>query len=223
MTLPPNSTDEHIQDLNQKQIFVRDALPCEWLSYAEELGEAAEALWLDREDCLRLEMGTQPGRTARIEKTCGHSRSYILLAGLALENVLKAMLVARDPSLINSGTLAKSLKSHCLIDLADRIPVFDLDENEMRVLQISQDAIPYWGRYPVPLKFDGLKAKEAASVEFRDIFRRLHFRLCKDVYDAIKDGWDSRVGPETYEVRSTRYGDQIDLKKPFPWAKDKKG
>lgn len=218
MKLPPNATDEQVEDFNRKQLFVRDALPVEWLEYAEELRDAAEALWADSVNAMEVEMTTQVGGTMLIQKRIGHCRSYILLAGLALENAIKATLIVLDPTLINTGALEKSLHTHELIALADRIPGITLNEEELQVLRVCQDAIPYWGRYPIPLRYADLLPKEAASPEFRDAFERLHFRLCREVYVSIRDGWDSGVGPATDSVRSQRYGDEIDADEPFPWA-----
>ena len=217
MDIPANPTDEQLDQLNQKQEFVRDALPAEWLSYAEELHDAAEALWAARGESMCLKMRTLLGGAVRVERKTGHERSYILLASLALENALKALLVSADPSLINSGALARCLRNHKLMGLADRVSGLRLSSEENRVLHICQDAIPYWGRYPVPLTYDGVHPEEAATSGFRDAFRRLHFRLCQRVYSEIKHGWDSGVGPKTLEFRSLRYGDKIDTKKPFPW------
>jgi hypothetical protein len=216
MKLRPNPTDDQLEEFNQKNEFVRDASPSEWLSYSEDLRDAAEVLWADSENGMLLDVHTTVNGTSRFEKTTGHARSYILLAGLALENAIKAMLVANDPTLINSGILQKALKSHKLLDLASRISGLSLSKEEQQVLKICEDAIPYWGRYPIPLSFDGLQPKEAATAEFRDGFAKLHSRLCKDVYFAIRDGWDSGVGPKTWLVRSRRYGDEIDLSERLP-------
>ncbi len=220
MELPPDTTDEQLDQFNQKQLFVRDAMPSEWLSYAEELAEATESLWSRSDNFMAIEMQTAATDTSQIERSAGHARSYILLAGLALENALKGILVSRNPSLVNQGHLHGSIKSHKLVELARSVTDLSLTDEDRHVLSVCQDAIPYWGRYPVPLRYDGLHPKEAATAEFRQHFRELHFRLCKSIYDAIKDGWDSGVGPQTLEVRSIRYGDEIDLKKPFPWIRD---
>jgi hypothetical protein len=220
MTLPPNPTDEQIDEYNKKQLFVRDALPASWLEYAEELEAAAEALWADSGNGMVLQAETQLDGSLLTSKVTAHSRSYILLASLALENILKGLIIANDPSLITSGSLAKSITSHKLIELAKKINGLVLSSEERNILQICQDAIPYWGRYPIPLEYQGLKPAEAASDKFRSCFRQLHFRLCKQLYDLIKDGLDSGVGAGTLNMRSIRYGDTIDPKEKFPWAKD---
>jgi len=220
MMLPLNPTDEQIDDHGKKQLFVRDALPVAWLEYAEELEQASEALWADSGNGIVIQAETQLDGSTLSKKSSVHSRSYILLASLALENVLKGLIIANDAKLINSGRLDKSLKSHKLIDLAERVEGLVFSKNEIYILQTCQDAIPYWGRYPIPLEYKGLKPTEAASDEFRACFRQLHFRLCKWLYDLIKDGWDSGVGAGTLQVLSIRYGDMIDPNKNLPWIKD---
>lgn len=218
MKLPPNPTDDQLEEFNKKQLFTRDALPSEWLSYAEDLGQAAETLWADSDNRLELQAETQLDKSLEIIKSIAHSRSYILLASLALENVLKGLLVAGDSKLVSGGYLDKTLKSHKLVELARRINELVLSNDEESILEVCQDAIPYWGRYPIPLEYKGLKPKEAASSEFRDTFRTLHFRLCKRLYDLLKDGRDSGVGPKTLKMRSVRYGDSIDMKEKLPWV-----
>jgi hypothetical protein len=198
-------------------------MPDSWLSYAEELEEAAEALWADKESGLNLEIETQLDGSLIGKKLSAHSRSYILLAGLALENILKGLIIAEDANLISSGKLDASLKRHNLLDLANRIDALELTDDEKQILQICQDAIPYWGRYPIPLEYQGLKPRQAASAKFHSEFRELHFRLCKRLYELLKDGWDSGVGAKTLQIRSIRYGDTIDTEEKLPWAKDDEG
>jgi hypothetical protein len=46
--------------------------------------------------------------------------------------------------------------------------------------------------------------------ERRDISLALFDRLAYSLYWAIRDGWNSGVGPRTLKIRSERYGDRID-------------
>lgn len=223
MKLPDNLTDAQIDDLNNRQSFVRDAMPDSWLSYAEELEEAAEALWADSDNGLLVEGDTQLDGSFVVKKSSAHSRSYILLASLALENVLKGLIIASNAELISSGRLDKTLQSHKLLDLAKKVDGLILSKDEKHILLVCQDAIPYWGRYPIPLEYKGLKPKAAANDKFHTCFRKLHFKLSKSLYEMVKDGWDSRVGAKTLQIRSIRYGDTIDLKEILPWVKDNEG
>jgi hypothetical protein len=220
MKLPENATDAQIEELNSWQSFVRDAMPDSWLSYAEELEEAAEVLWADSGKGVLIEGNTQVDGSFVAKKFSAFSRSYILLASLALENVLKGLIIAGDATLVSTGRLDKKLQTHKLIELSRKVDGLILSEDEQHILQVCQDAIPSWGRYPVPLEYKGLKPEEAANHEFRACFRRLHFRLCRSLYELVKDGWDSGVGANTLQMRSIRYGDTIDLKDELPWAKN---
>lgn len=219
-----NLSDAELVKLNNKVLFVRDASPDEWLSYAEELGEAAESLWLRSDDFMTVDAElTKEGSINKLERRTGHARTYILLAGLALENCLKGIIISKDPTLVNKGQLDKSIKSHVLVTLAELCQNLILSVDDRMVLSICQDAIPYWGRYPIPLTYGGLLPKEAATDDFRKKFLDLHFRLCKTLYDAIKDGWDSGLGTQVISVQSSRYGDDIQMDKRFPWVTEGEG
>jgi hypothetical protein len=202
------------EDFNQRQRFILAALPSEWLGYAEDLADAAEALWDRRDEGQRVGAQQESDGLTHISQETAHARSYILLAGLALENALKAYLVALDPYLINRGALDRSLHTHSLTTLASRLPI-SLTSEETVVLETCQDAIPYWGRYPIPLHYRHLSPANAASTSFREIFRQLHHRLCREVHTLVRDGWDSGAGPKTVKSRSARYGDAIDHSESF--------
>jgi hypothetical protein len=126
---------------------------------------------------------------------------------------MKGLLIAKDPTLIAMGKLAGTMKSHNLTAAASRIGWLVLTEQEKRVLQICQDAMPYWGRYSVPLTFAKLAASVAASSEFRESFRALHFGLCRRLFEMIQDGWDSGVGPRHVSVGNALYA-RIDSGEP---------
>jgi len=197
-------------------------MPASWLDYAEELGEAAETLWANSGNVLVIEDNTQLNGLLTKKRSTAHSRSYILLASLALENVLKGLIIARNAKLISSGYLDKALQSHKLLDLVKRVDNLLLSKDERQILQVCQEAIPYWGRYPIPLKYKGLKPIEAANDKFHTSFRGLHFRLCKMLYETIKDGWDSGVGAKTLQLRNACYGDMINIKDKLLLANENK-
>ncbi len=184
-------------------------MPDSWLSYSEELEEAAEVLWSDKDNGMAIESETQFDGKWHTKKSSAHSRSYILLASLALENVLKGLIIAGNSNLISSGKLDKSLKSHKLLNLAKRVDGLVLSKGDVRILQICQDAIPYWGRYPIPLEYKGLKPIQAVTDKFHTNFRDLHFRLCKWLYEQLKEGWDSSVGPRLTVIHHIRYENEM--------------
>jgi hypothetical protein len=74
----------------------------------------AELIWSHEEESLRLEVLTNSKHYAVGDpfRASGVSRTYLLLAGFTLENVLKGLLVLDDPRHINTGALSGELKSH---------------------------------------------------------------------------------------------------------------
>lgn len=195
---------------------MRDASPSSWLEYAEELRYAAELIWEHQDDGFRLSVNLdaefKPNGTSRISSV---SRTYLLLAGFALENLIKGHLVFRDRSLVNQGVLSNTLKSHDVVALAMKIPELQLSDDERRFCKNATDAIPYWGRYPIPLKKSQLLPEVGVDEALRQAFLGLFERLAHQLYRAVRDGWDSGVGPKTLKVRSTKYGDSIDPKESF--------
>jgi len=200
---------------NELQAFIRDGLPVEWLCLADELQAAAELLWARAEEGLRVEAAPRLDGQVEVKKIASVSRPYILLAGFALENLIKGLLVAADSSLLRTGRVAGQLKSHRLLDLVRGLPGLTLSADEVAFCKLAQEAIPYWGRYPIPLTSQGLLPESALTPERRATYLSLHQRLGQSLYDRIKDGWDSGAGPKTVKIRARRYGGEIKLDEPI--------
>lgn len=208
-------TDSEIEDFNRRQVFVRDACPSNWLELGEELRDAAEEVWKARSQGLRLEAVLDSERSVLGSQTKpAQSRPYLLLAGFATENVLKGLIVARDPSHISSGSLSNQLKSHNLVTLACKIQSLKLSSDESRFCDIATKSIPYWGRYPIPLKSNNVTTETVITEELRAVFLGLFDRLARQLYWRVRDGWDSGVGPVSLQIRDARY-EALDLDTPL--------
>jgi len=206
----------NIDDFNKLQEFVRDASPAAWLEYAEELRDSAEYVWSRDENqlCIAATLDSDQ-RALEGRKISIVSRTYMLLAGFALENLLKGRLVSTNPTLVNQGFLSNELKSHDIVALAEKIQGLRLSEEERRFCENAAKAVPYWGRYPVPLKKGQLSPEVGVDETLRQAFLGLFERLAHDLHWTIRDGWDSGVGPKTLKIRSVKYGDRIDPKEPL--------
>ena len=206
-----------VADFNQTQEFIRDACPSSWLEHAEELRDAAELIWKRHDDGLRvgitLDSAFTPVDDAR--RFSEVSRTYMLLAGFALENLIKGLLVYQDPSHVNRGVLSDDLKSHNLVTLASKLKGLALSPAERQFCHTATSAIPYWGRYPIPLKRNQVTPEIGVDANLRRTFLALFDRLAHALYWAVRDGWDSGAGPKTLKIRSNRYGDWIDPKEPL--------
>jgi hypothetical protein len=144
----PIGTDSDLSGFNSLQEFVRDASPASWLEYAEELRDSAELIWERQGDGFRI--GAILNDSHHLVSETGQisivSRTYMLLAGFALENVIKGRLVSLDPSHVNQGRLSSELKRHDVVELAMKIPGLQLSDDERRFCVNATQAIPYWGR-----------------------------------------------------------------------------
>lgn len=201
---------------NRKQLFVRDAMPAEWMEHADELKEAAEMLWKNAaKSSHRLTaQGTSTGGIQVVDTTSFLPvimRPYVLLAGFAIENLIKGALVANQPSLISIGKLEGTLESHKIVNLISKVPDIELTNEEIEVCRIFETAIPYWGRYPIPRHFNGVLPEIEFTEENRTTFLGVYSRLKKVLYCKIRDGWDSGVGPKSGKIRSVEMGDEIDM------------
>ena len=214
-------TDSEIEEFNRRQVFVRDACPSNWLELAEELRDAAEEVWKGRSQGLRLEAFLDTEQSLlRSQTKSALSRPYLLLAGFATENVLKGLIIAGDPSHISGGSLSDQLKSHNLLALASKIQSLALSSNEKKFCDIATKTIPYWGRYPIPLKSNDVTPETVITEELRAVFLGLFGRLARELYWKVRDGWDSGVGPVTLEVRDARY-EALDMETPLKMGRGK--
>jgi len=177
---------------NQRKEFVRDGCPSSWLEYGEELRDAAEILWSQEEHSLELNATLNANFEVLARNSASAvSKPYMLLAGFALENVLKGLLVARSPEHITSGSLSNELSTHDIVRLAKKMAGLSLSRQEFEFCKSVSDAIPYWGRYPIPLRKTQLMPSIALTKGMRKTFVRLFDRLASNLYWDIRDGWDS--------------------------------
>lgn len=178
-----------MSELPAETRFSMSAAPPAWADYADELKSAADILW--REHYNRLVVCSDPA--SQVLSKSAISRSYILLAGFALENVLKGIIVASDPSHVAHGRLSRTLQSHKVMTLAEMAGE-PLSGDERRFCILAEEAIPYWARYPIPLRAGKLRPEAPISMcahrAFECLFARTRYRL----YQLMKDGWDSGEG-----------------------------
>lgn len=213
---------ERLAELNRRMDFVRLAMPSEWQVYARELKTAAELLWNSKDNRMRIEIldlaDEVDGEMVRRQTTSRYysiSRPYVLLAGFALENLLKGMLVSRDPDHITSGQLSDDLRSHHILSLINELGDIELDDNERRFCEMAESAIPYWGRYPIPLNKNKIMREVGMDDDLREAFLELFNRLSQQLHQSTKDGWDSGVGANQFKQRDVDMGDTIDPSEPL--------
>ena len=80
--------------------------------------------------------------------------TYLMLSGFALENLLKGILVAREPTLTDK-IVSKKIKHHKLEDLFKLVGI-EIDETESVMVERLTESIIWAGRYPIPLLKDDM-------------------------------------------------------------------
>ena len=79
-----------------------------------------------------------------------------MVAGFAIEVLLKGLLVQQKPPVNSNGRF--KLDSHRLVDLA-RAAGFTLNEGEPELLDRLEEYLTWAGRYPIPLTSDPMRPR----------------------------------------------------------------
>jgi hypothetical protein len=122
--------------------------PLHWLEKAQGLKYGAEVL----KHKLVVSMEVAPA-DRRIE-TLGLVMSSMLLLGLAMENLIKGVYVAKNPNLVARERIDLSLwaedSGHGIASFAKTLTPLEHDEEEL--LRRLQEHVVWAGRYPIPTK-----------------------------------------------------------------------
>lgn len=168
---------------NNPEIYKQLGQPIEWMQYANELLYSSEILYKEK-DNLTISKIDSNGKI--IIKKSGISRSYLLLIGFSIENLMKAYVISRNPDYLESGKIKNSISSnHNLFELSKKLPLFDFSKSELELLKILTEGIPYWTRYPIPKRFENVTNEKVLEENTRDIFTKLFWRMEIDVYKYV--------------------------------------
>ena len=175
---------------NKEYTYDVDSAPVAWLDYSEELKEIAELIFSNP----KVEINRYPTN----EKTLRLERGYFLNYGFSIENILKGLLISENNSYVANGKLSHEISSnHNLEGLVNRIESISFDKKERALLSMLSDAIPYWGRYPIPKKHTKISPRFALTDEVNKNLNDLWFKIGVKLYSNIKQGWTGPSGIET--------------------------
>lgn len=171
------------------ELFIQKGHPVEWFQLSSELFNSAEILY-EHKDFSFVSSPHYEGLKPLV------SNSYFLLVGFALENCLKGLAVAENPEFLKpNGTLDKKISSgHNLNNILNYISSVDFSEKEIQVLGIFSDAIPYWGRYPLPKNFNDLKIERFLTEEIHMQSKNIYSKTRKMIYKLTSNGWVDSFG-----------------------------
>jgi len=87
----------------------------------------------------------------------------ILLAGFALENIIKAYLIYEYPEFVQNGFLSKKIQTHELTKLAKRSSHLPYQSRSVNTLSYYEDGLESWARYPCGLNWAQTKEQNILS------------------------------------------------------------
>lgn len=191
---------------NKQYTFDVDSAPIAWLDYSEELKEIAELIF--------SKSGLEINRYPENETGLRLERGYFLNYGFSIENIIKGLLISQNNLFVSNGNLSAEISSnHKLEMLIDKIDLLVFDKNERKLLSILSDAIPYWGRYPIPKKFTKVSTKVKMTEKLNQDFNDLWFKIGKQLYSNIKFGWTGINGIKTGPYLSSTFEDPEEFEK----------
>lgn len=175
---------------NKEYTFDVDSAPIAWLDYSEELKEISELIYKNSS----FEINRYPEN----EKTLRLERGYFLNYGFSIENILKGLLISENNSYVSDGKISHEISSnHNLESLVNKIESLSFDKKERKLLSMLSDAIPYWGRYPIPKKYTKVSIRYTLTEQVNKELNDLWFKVGKKLYSNIKYGWTGPSGIET--------------------------
>ncbi len=167
--------------------YIKKAFPEHWFDYARELKDASMELWQSHKNVYIAYSTYEEGDFFRKL----YSRTYFLLMGLAIENLLKGILISENPEYILDGKIDKEISSgHNLEALLKKVGSINFMDREIEICRTLSQLIPYWGKYPIPKNFSMLKNElfmtEEWFEELLKLYTKLEFKLCELNINGIK-------------------------------------
>lgn len=164
--------------------------PITWYLQARDLKRAAEIIFTEHEKGMAAFKSGK--KTSQMFKQLSLALPYILLAGFALEILVKGIYVAKDKTIVKNGKLMKWPKTGH--DIKELIKLVNKKLNKEKQIKLSEDeenlvqrlsvSIVWAGRYPIPKDSkDRVPSKSGYPLTWkphdRDVFNMLFQRLVK--------------------------------------------
>jgi hypothetical protein len=135
---------------------LKKAAPEEWWDYARELKEAVGFLSKNKSK-EKIFYQTPNNAYSKLN----FSRTFLFMFGVSIENLTKGILISEKPSFLENGKLSNEISSgHNLLDLSKKIKTLKFNELENNLFDLLGEVVPYWGKYPIPKKFNQLKTEK---------------------------------------------------------------
>lgn len=119
-----------------------------WLAQANQLKVVADSILPNVDEAFRI----PPALPGAQEKRFAFFHSYMLLTGMAFENLIKGILIQRDKTLVTRERIESGILHRCGHGISDGAKgLLPLTAHEFNLLQRIEEYLFWAGRYPVPL------------------------------------------------------------------------
>lgn len=192
-TAPSNGTlkvvlNNNQKKLNTKEVFIYYSSPEHWFQTALELDQTILELLSIKDKSYYLESYHLHSKNVQ-RSFC--SKSIYLLMTFAIENLIKGILVLRNPDFVNSGTLKKEIKTHDLTALSIEANLNLLVREKKLLTKLTHIGLST-ARYPIGLNehFEIIPVEFIKNDEntYNKLFIKLRDKLAKEFN---RKGWDS--------------------------------
>lgn len=194
-----------------KKAFVEMAAPEYWYTYAHELADAADQIYRTSKQQFVAYLHQYGDGSTKAERRPFVSRPVLLMYGLCFENMIKALLISEEPTLLQGGKLSKHLLGHDLVKLSGRLQSLELASQEKNLLALLSDVVPYHGRYPVPRNAQDMKPEKYINEDVYNSCRQLFERLEMQLYRLNYKGIDAPEGVRFPNLRLTHLDAKADF------------
>ena len=180
--------------------FAQTAHPHSWLLVADDLHQQAVNL---RSGAFGGSLQAREGDGKLTGSWPAENRAVFLLAGLALENALKAFLVYENPAWVSNGTLSGKLRTHDLTVLASRVNQLPWPKRGHPILTRFERGIESWARYPCGLDAGSTELIPVLDQKLWTSYERLIGRYGDELVKRLRIGW---LGPHGIDGHFEFYG-----------------
>ena len=171
------------------------ASPPHWLEIAKDLHDQAHALKRARIGETRFT--NHKGVTIVRDRT---NRGVFLLAGFALENLLKAYLIFENPAFVANGALAKRIRTHRLSTLRSMSRLVPYKNRYSSVLAAFEEGLESWARYPCGLTHQGPAYERAVTPKLWSNYNAMFETHRRRLENLLTKPWRAPSGGE-YAMR----------------------
>lgn len=196
---------------NENKKFIEQAAPEYWYSYAEELAETADGIYKRSKNQWIGYVYQNADGSEHTERRPFVSRPVLLFYGIAIENLIKGLMISEDPNLLKDVKLNKHLLGHDLSKLAGKLKTIQLTSGERELFSLLSDVVPYHGRYPVPRNARDLKPEKYINEKIYNACVNLFERLSIQLYRLNYMGIDAPDGVKFACLRLQHLDDKVDF------------